>query len=62
MKLDKIHTEREVYSLFDWVGDLGGLHDGMRLVFMGLLALFNYNFYSAYMVSQLFTMDRASTR
>ena len=54
--LNLIRTEREVYSLFDWVGDLGGLHDGMRLVFVGMLSLVNYNWYSGYMVTQLFAM------
>ena len=58
MNLDLIYTEREVYSLFDWVGDLGGLHDGVRLFFVACIAFFNYNYYSAYMVSQLFAMER----
>ena len=61
MNLDLIHTEREVYSLFDWVGDLGGLHDGIRLFFVACIAFFNYNHYSAYMVSQLFAMERTTS-
>ena len=58
MSLDLLRSEREVYSLFDWVGDLGGLHDGLHLVILGILAVTNYNFYSSYMISQLFTITK----
>ena len=54
MNLDLLVTERYVYSVLDFIGDLGGLYDGLKLVFIGLIGFFNYNLYSAYMVTHLF--------
>ena len=57
--MDLKQTEREVYSFLDWVGDLGGLFDGLKLFFLGLIGFFNYNMYNSYMVSQLFMTQRS---
>ena len=51
MSLDLLVTEREVYSVLDYIGDLGGLFDGLKLFFIGLISCFNYNLYSSYMVA-----------
>ena len=60
MSLDLLVTEREVYSVLDWIGDLGGLFDGLKLICVGILSIFNYNLYSAYMVSQLFKEKKST--
>ena len=52
--LDLVVTERYVYSVLDYIGDLGGLFDGLKLLFIGLIGVFNYNLYSSYMVTHLF--------
>ena len=54
MNLDLVVTERYVYSVLDYIGDLGGLYDGLKLLFIGLISIFNYNLYSSYMVTHLF--------
>ena len=30
---------REVYNILDWIGDVGGLFDGTRLIFEGSLSI-----------------------
>ena len=32
LSLDKLVVNRETYSLLDWLGDLGGLFDALRLI------------------------------
>ena len=54
MNLNMLETEREVYSGLDWIGDMGGLLDGLNAICVLFLGLVNYNLYSSYMVSQLF--------
>ena len=34
---DLISYDRQTYSLLEWVGDVGGLADGLRIVFGGFL-------------------------
>ena len=36
-------NHRRVYSLLDWIGDVGGLFDGLKIVFFALSAKF-YSF------------------
>ena len=50
-------TERSVYSYLDWIGDVGGLNDGLSVVFMGIAGLLNYNYYTSYLISKLFKVD-----
>ena len=57
MDLDLQVTERTVYSYLDWIGDIGGLLDGLKIFFLGLTGFLNFNFYNSYMVSQLFRID-----
>ena len=46
--------EREVYTSLDWFGDMGGLYEGLHLLFGIFVAVLNYNHYDNYMVSKLF--------
>ena len=56
MNLDETHIEREIPGVFDLIGDMGGFYDGMRFIGWAFLAIFNYNWYNAYMVSQIFNI------
>ena len=49
--------DREVYSLLDWFGNLGGLFEGLSLFFGLVVATINFSFYKNYMVSNLFMYD-----
>ena len=37
MSLDKLVVNRESYSLLDWLGDLGGLFDALRIICLVLI-------------------------
>lgn len=45
MSLDLLATERTVYGFLDWIGNIGGLFDGLMLFFGLLVSLWNYKFY-----------------
>ena len=52
----KVYT-RQVYNLLDWLGDVGGLLEGLRLVGqlgIALVTLFISNPLSAFIVNALF--------
>ena len=51
--------EREVYTSLDWFGNLGGLSEGLKLIFGLIIGFFNYNYYNNYMVAKLFTYKNA---
>ena len=54
MNLNLRTYDREVYNFLDWLGDLGGLYDGIRGIFMIFLAVITYQKYDTYMVSRLY--------
>ena len=54
MNLDLEVTEREVYSLLDWIRSLGGFQRGLRTIFSLFLMVLTYKNYETYMVSQLY--------
>ena len=55
MNLNLFMHEREVYTTLDWFGNIGGLAQGLQLLFGALLSLLNYKYYNNYMVAKLFT-------
>ena len=46
--------EREAFTLLDWAGNLGGLSEGMKMLFGLLLGICNFNNIKLFFVSQLF--------
>ena len=38
MSLDKKRWSRQTYSLLDWLGDLGGLYDALRVICGAIIA------------------------
>ena len=55
MYRNKIFIEREVYTSLDWFGNLGGLSEGLRLLFGLIIGVINYKYYNNYMVAKLFS-------
>ena len=50
-----LHTyDREVYHALDWIGDMGGLFDGLRGFFAIIVAILTYKKYDVWMVAQLY--------
>ena len=57
MNLDLLVTERTVYGFLDWIGNIGGLYDGLRLFFAIIVGFWNYKFYQSYLISHLFKIE-----
>lgn len=47
-------VDRDVYSILDWVGDIGGLNEGLFFFFGLLLAIFQYNAMEQFLVEHLY--------
>ena len=54
MNLNLDTAEREVYHFLDWIGDLGGLLDGVNAICLVCVVFFTYKTYDNYMASKLF--------
>ena len=52
--LNMYRIDREAYNTLDWLGDIGGLKEALTIVLGGVIALFNYNKFENYLVSQLY--------
>ena len=46
--------DREVYNALDWIGDIGGLFDGLRGISILFLGILTYRKYDNFMVAQLY--------
>ena len=52
--LSLYRVDRDVYSILDWIGDIGGLVEGLALFFGGLVALISFNSFDHYMIEYLY--------
>ena len=52
--LSRRKIDREVYNLFDWLGDLGGLKTALLLILGYVNSLVNYETFEDFLVSKLF--------
>ena len=53
---NKIYS-REIYSLLDWLADVGGIHDGLRIIGSMFMSLYSFAFGSpldAFLLKSLF--------
>ena len=60
MNLSQIVINREVYTILDWFGNLGGLNEGLKLFFYMIVSILNYNYYNNYMVTKLYDQSVSS--
>ena len=54
LDLDFTVTDRQVYSVLDWLGDIGGLVESLFFIGGIVLMIFNYTHYDLLMVRKLF--------
>ena len=47
-------TERETYALLDWLGDIGGLFDALRILVGSLIAPFTTQILKVELLSSVF--------
>ena len=52
--LNLYRIDRNVYAILDWVGDIGGLKEGLSIVGSLILALINFNTFEHYMIERLY--------
>ena len=52
--LNLYHVERDVYSALDWIGDVGGLNEGLSIAFAAILVLINFNSFDHYLIESLY--------
>ena len=47
-------VDRDVYSILDWIGDVGGLNEGLYLMFKVMLIFLQYNDFQHYLIERLY--------
>ena len=58
LNLDLTVIDRQVYSLLDWLGDMGGMLEALVYLSTFVLAIINYGQFKAMLVSALFVGKR----
>ena len=59
---NEYRIDREVYNLFDWLGDMGGLKEAVMLILGFIFNVFNYHTFGDYLVSQLYRAETQKDR
>ena len=54
MNLDHHEIERVVFGYFDFIGDIGGMKEGLSIIFTILLGIFQFQPLNMLLVSRLF--------
>ena len=52
--LNLYRVDRDVYSLLDWIGDIGGVMEGLVVIMGVLLGALQFNKFNHYMIEQLY--------
>ena len=52
--MDQNVTERQTYSFLEWLGDIGGLYDALRLIGLLMMSPFSSFFLKSELLSQVF--------
>ena len=52
--LDLYRIDRDVYSILDWIGDVGGLREGLFLFLSIILGFMNFNKFEHFMIEHLY--------
>ena len=47
-------VDRDVYSILDWIGDVGGLSEGLVIGLGAVLAFLNFKHFEHFLIEQLF--------
>ena len=60
--MDRVLVERNGYTIFDLLSDLGGLQGILISGISSLLSILNYNHLNDFLVSQLFEIDQTTLK
>ena len=47
-------VDRDVYSVLDWIGDIGGLMEGFIVILSATFALTNFKKFEHFLIEQLY--------
>mmetsp|Transcript_14286 Transcript_14286/g.17997 ORF Transcript_14286/g.17997 Transcript_14286/m.17997 type:complete len:159 (-) Transcript_14286:632-1108(-) len=50
-------VDRDVYSILDWVGDVGGLNEGVQIILGAVLVFMQYNELEHLLIERLYRSD-----
>ena len=53
--LNLYRVDRDIYSVLDWVGDVGGLYEGIYLSLYVILIFTQFHDFDHFMIELLFT-------
>ena len=62
MSLDRKRIQRNVFSLLDWIGEVGGLLEALFVLFSVLITIYNYKAFENYMVQNLYSKRKADVK
>ena len=54
INLNLKRLRRSVYSVLDWIGDIGGLFEALSIIFGMLIGMYHYKTFEQYMAKKLF--------
>ena len=52
--LDLYRIDRDVYSILDWIGDVGGLNEGLFIILSIILGFVNFYKFEHFMIEHLY--------
>ena len=62
MSLDRKRIQRNVFSLLDWIGEVGGLLEALFVFFSVLITIYNYKAFENYMVQNLYSKRKVDVK
>ena len=61
MSLDEERYDRAVYSIFDYISDLGGLSGAITPIIFGVVTFLNYQSIYQFLMGDLYVIKNATT-
>ena len=52
--LDLYRVDRDVYSILDWIGDIGGLREGLVIILAGTIGFVKFHPFEHLMIQHLY--------
>ena len=52
--LNLYRIDRAIYSILDWISDIGGLKDGIILIIKALIPIMNFKTFEHFLIEHLF--------
>ena len=55
--LNQYRIDRDVYSVLDWIGDVGGLNEGLTILLGAILIFISFNPFEHYLIENLYKAE-----